>query len=300
MNSELVLPRVKLSNSHSVSVIDIEDDALPRKTADIVSDLRRVFKSNKTRPYSFRLAQLKNLVRFLQVEEEAICNALHQDLKKSKFEALCHDIEFALKDAKEVLRNLKKWMKPERPKKTVANFFDDLYIYNDPYGVVLLISPWNFPVQLLIIPLIGAIAAGNCVVIKPSELAPATAQLFANLLPNYIDPQCYPVVLGGVEVTTELLQQRFDYIFFTGSPQVGKIVHLAANKYLTPTTLELGGKSPVYIDSTADMDITAKRIMWGKIQNAGQVCVSPDYVLCTKKVQEKFVFYAAKALQQFF
>lgn len=146
----------------------------------------------------------------------------------------------------------------------------------------------------------GAIAAGNCVVIKPSEAAPATAQVFATLLPKYIDSQCYPVVLGGPEETNELLQQRFDYIFFTGSPKVGRTVYQAASKYLTPTTLELGGKSPVYIDSTADMEITAKRIMWGKTQNAGQMCIAPDYILCTKKVQEKFVVHAGKALQEFY
>ncbi|XP_018564879.1 aldehyde dehydrogenase, dimeric NADP-preferring-like [Anoplophora glabripennis] len=300
MNSELVLPRVKLSNSLNVSVVDIEDDALPKKTVDVVSEVRRVFNSHRTRPYSFRLNQLKGLVKFLQVEEEALCDALYEDLKKSKFEAVSHEIEFALKDAKEAVTNLQSWMKPERPRKTAANFFDDLYIYNDPYGVVLLIAPWNFPVQLLIIPLIGAIAAGNCVVIKPSEIASATAQVFATLLPKYIDSQCYPVVLGGPEDTTELLQQRFDYIFFTGSPKVGKTVYQAASKYLTPTTLEMGGKSPVYIDSTADMELTAKRIMWGKTQNAGQICIAPDYILCTKKVQEKFVLHAAKALQAFY
>lgn len=155
MTSELVLPRVKLSNALNVSVVNIEDDALPKKTVNVVSDVRRVFNSNITRPYSFRLNQLKNLVKFLQVEEEALCNALYTDLKKPKFEAVCHEIEFALKDAKEVVRNLKSWMKPEKPRKAAANFFDDLYVYNDPYGVVLLISPWNFPVQLLIIPLIG-------------------------------------------------------------------------------------------------------------------------------------------------
>lgn len=146
----------------------------------------------------------------------------------------------------------------------------------------------------------GAIAAGNCVVIKPSEVAPATAEVFATLLPRYIDSQCYPVVLGGPEETKELLQHRFDYIFFTGSPQVGKIIYQAASKHLTPVTLEMGGKSPVYIDSTVDMEVAAKRIMWGKIQNAGQVCISPDYILCTKKVQEKFIICAGKALQQFY
>lgn len=155
MNGELVLPRVKLSNALNVSVVNIEDDALPKKTADVVSEVRRIYNSHKTKPYSFRLEQLRNLVRFLEVEEEALCDALYKDLKKSKFEAVSHEIEYALSHAREVVGNLRRWMKPERPKKTAANFFDDLYVYNDPYGVVLLIAPWNFPVQLLIVPLVG-------------------------------------------------------------------------------------------------------------------------------------------------
>ncbi|KAJ8956612.1 hypothetical protein NQ318_013965 [Aromia moschata] len=146
----------------------------------------------------------------------------------------------------------------------------------------------------------GAIAAGNCVVIKPSEIAPATATALATLLPKYIDKSCYPVFLGGVEETTDLLKERFDYIFYTGSSMVGKIVYQAASKHLTPTTLEMGGKSPVYIDNTAEMDVTARRVMWGKTQNSGQVCIAPDYVLCTRKVQEKFVQSAEKALKEFF
>ncbi|CAH1991164.1 unnamed protein product [Acanthoscelides obtectus] len=174
------------------------------------------------------------------------------------------------------------------------------YIYSEPYGIALIVGPWNFPINLVFAPLAGAIAAGNCVVIKPSEHAPATARAIASLLPKYIDSECYPVYLGGVEETSELLKQKFDYIFFTGSPSIGKLVHQAASQNLTPVTLELGGKSPVYIDNTANLKLAAKRIMWGKTQNCGQICVAPDYVLCSKEVQDKFLKYAQAALHQFY
>lgn len=155
---------------------------------------------------------------------------------------------------------------------------------------------WNYPIQLTFGPVVGAIAAGNCVIIKPSEVAPATASLIAELAPKYLDQSCYQVYLGGVEETTELLKERFDYIFYTGSTVVGKIIHQAATKYLTPTTLELGGKSPVYMDTSVNVEIATRRILWGKCMNAGQTCVAPDYLLCTKQVQERFVAMAQKVL----
>lgn len=158
----------------------------------------------------------------------------------------------------------------------------------------MVIGAWNYPIQLMFAPVVGAIAAGNCVIIKPSEVASACASLIAELSPNYLDPACYQVYLGGVEETTELLKERFDYIFYTGSTIVGKIVHQAASKYLTPTTLELGGKSPVYMDDTVNIEIATRRILWGKCMNAGQTCIAPDYLLCSKLVQERFVTTAQK------
>jgi acyl-CoA reductase-like NAD-dependent aldehyde dehydrogenase len=166
---------------------------------------------------------------------------------------------------------------------------DSPIIVKDPYGVVLVIGSWNYPIQVALMPVSGAIAAGNCVVIKPSELAPASAQLLSELIPRYLDEECYQVVTGGPTVARELLKQRFDYIFFTGSTVVGKIVLEAANQHLTPVCLELGGKSPVYVDDSVDMNIAARRIIWGKMVNCGQTCIAPDYVLCSKSTREKLV-----------
>ncbi|KAG5868845.1 hypothetical protein JTB14_031150 [Gonioctena quinquepunctata] len=297
MNSDLI-PRVKLTH---VTDIDVEKRFEGQESAaQLVENARRAFKNQKTKAYSFRRQQLKNLQRFLKNEGEVLCNASQQDLKKPLEECIAHETAVVEKGLQDALKNLKGWMKPEHVKKTMANFFDDLYIYSDPYGVVLVLGAWNYPIQLVLVPVIGAIAAGNCVIIKPSEHAPAVAQVLATLLPKYLDSDCYPVYLGGIEETTELLKERFDYIFFTGSTQVGKIVHQAASRHLTPTTLELGGKSPVYIDSSANMKLAARRIMWGKTQNAGQICIAPDYILCTKEVEDELIQYMDKALNEFF
>ncbi|KAK4874570.1 hypothetical protein RN001_013930 [Aquatica leii] len=177
---------------------------------------------------------------------------------------------------------------------------DDVLIYNDPYGVVLLIGAWNYPIYVTLGPLASAIAAGNCVVIKPSELSPATTNVIAKLLPKYLDNECYPVFVGGAQETSRLLEEKFDYIFFTGSPRIGKIIHSAASKHLTPTTLELGGKSPVYIDESANIDVVAHRILWGKCINAGQTCIAPDYILCNKSVGQKFISKAKEVFKEFY
>jgi len=168
--------------------------------------------------------------------------ALAKDLRKSKQEAVLFEIQFLINETKDALFNLHKWTQPEKPGKSLANALDDVVIYNDPYGVVLIIGSWNYPLQLTLLPVSGAIAAGNCVIIKPSEGAIESSQLIAKLLPRYLDQECFHVILGGVPETTELLKERFDYIFYTGSTNVGKIVRAAANEHLTPVTLELGGK----------------------------------------------------------
>ncbi|KAG6451708.1 hypothetical protein O3G_MSEX007284, partial [Manduca sexta] len=173
-------------------------------------------------------------------------------------------------------------------------------IYNEPYGVTLIIGAWNYPLQLLLLPAAGAIAAGNAVVLKPSELAVACTTFIAETLPKYLDNDAIIVIEGGPQETTELLKQKFDYIFYTGGTNVGKIVYEAATKHLTPVTLELGGKSPVYIDNSADLVITVKRVLWGKFINGGQTCIAPDYVLCSKEVQDKFVEEAKKVIKEWY
>ena len=180
-------------------------------------------------------------------------------------------------------------MKPEYVAKTMLYQPMSCYMYREPFGVVLIIGAWNYPVQLTFLPLVGAIAAGNCAVIKPSEMAPAVASLIESLLPKYLDSKCYKVVTGGIPETTALLRQKFDMIFYTGNSSVGKVVMTAAAQNLTPVVLELGGKSPVYVDDSADIAITASRLIWAKLANCGQTCVAPDYVMCSKETQVSFL-----------
>ncbi|KAG5868847.1 hypothetical protein JTB14_031152 [Gonioctena quinquepunctata] len=223
-----------------------------------------------------------------------------KDLRKHKQESYTCEIDLVANDLRHTIIDLKKWAEPEKPSKRLVNILDGVFVYSDPYGVVLIIGAWNYPILLTLGPLVGAIAAGNTIILKPSEISPATAKVLANVLTKYLDPQCFQVVLGGINETTELLKEKFDYIFFTGSTTVGKIIHKAAAEHLTPTTLELGGKSPVYIDESADIEKAARRILWGKLLNSGQTCISPDYVLCTKSTQEKFLKEAEKTLSEFY
>ncbi|XP_049964641.1 aldehyde dehydrogenase, dimeric NADP-preferring-like isoform X2 [Schistocerca serialis cubense] len=268
--------------------------------SNIVQRARDAFNSGQTKPAAFREKQLKQLYKMYEENEAAMIAALASDLRKCKQEALVTEVEFLKYDLTNTLMNLEEWMKPDKPAKGFVNLMDDVLIFKEPYGVVLIIGAWNYPLQLSLLPMAGAIAAGNCVVLKPSEVAVRSSELIAELLPKYLDQECYHVVQGGVPETTELLKERFDYIFYTGSTQVGKIVRAAANEHLTPTTLELGGKSPVYIDSTVNMDIAAKRILWGKCINAGQTCIAPDYVLCSKEVERNFIAKAKEILKEWY
>ncbi|KAE8753134.1 Aldehyde dehydrogenase [Frankliniella occidentalis] len=268
--------------------------------AAIVQKTRDAFYTGRTLDYEFRVKQLKNLLRLFEENETDLISALEADLRKSKMESCIMELEICKNEIRHTLLSLKDWMKPVKPEKTFVNMLDEVAIYKDPYGVVLVMGAWNYPVQLTISPVIGAIAAGNCVIIKPSEIATASAKLMADLVPKYLDQECFQVVLGGIPETTELLKQKFDYIFYTGSTTVGKIVRAAANEHLTPVTLELGGKSPVYLDNTVNMSVAVKRIIWGKVVNAGQTCIAPDYLLCTRETQEKFVAKAKEVLQEFY
>ncbi len=256
---------------------------------EILNKQREFFKTHTTQSVAFRKKSLLLLRDKLEAKEEEICDALFQDFKKPKFESILTETAIVNKELKFTLKNIEKWAKPKKVKPSLLNFPSKDYIYSEPYGNVLIIAPWNYPYQLALAPLVNAIAAGNTVVLKPSELTPKTSRLIAEIIAEIFDPAHVTVVEGGVEESQQLLAQKWDYIFFTGSVKVGKIVAKAAAEHLTPVTLELGGKNPCIIDETANISLSAKRIVWGKFVNAGQTCIAPDYVLIHKEVKEDFV-----------
>lgn len=268
--------------------------------SETVAKARLAFQSGRTKSLDWREGQLKSLLRMLEDHEKEFLEALEKDIRKPKQEGLVFEVNLLKRDIHHCLHEFREWAKPTIPEVDVANALDGVKIYHDPYGVVLVMGAWNYPLQLTLMPISGAIAGGNCVVIKPSEISPHTAKLIEELVPQYLDPECFPVVNGGIPETTALLKERFDYIFYTGSTTVGKIIHRACNEYLTPCTLELGGKSPVYIDSSADMQKTVERIMWGKLINLGQTCIAPDYVLCTPAIQKEFIALAKEVVKKWY
>jgi len=247
-----------------------------------------------------RRHQLKRLIDMVQDNRESFVAALKKDLHKPAFETDLAEVMFVLNEARHAYNELSTWVKPEQVKRGLLFALDDAYIRREAFGVTLIMGAWNYPVQLSLGPLVGAIAAGNCAVVKPSELAPATADLVKTLVPTYLDPECISVVCGGVPETTDLLTVRFDHIFYTGSPMVGKIVMAAAAKHLTPVILELGGKSPCYVDSDVDMYRTARALCWGKFMNCGQTCISPDYVMCQPETREKLVEQVKRVVGEFY
>ncbi|XP_023334243.1 aldehyde dehydrogenase family 3 member B2 isoform X2 [Eurytemora carolleeae] len=247
-----------------------------------------------------RMIQLKNLLRMLDEKSSIFAAALAKDLRKPNQEALCLEVDYLKNDVRGCINNIGDWTQDNYVEKNILTLLDQTLVHYDPLGVVLIMGAWNYPLQLSLAPLAGAISAGNCVIIKPSELAPETAKAIADLIPQYLDPHCFKVVTGGIPETTELLELRFDYIFFTGSSTVGKIVREAANKHLTPVTLELGGKSPVYICDSADVEKTAKRLVWAKLINLGQTCIAPDYVLCSKAMEQKFISKAQELVKEWY
>eukprot|EP01118_Nematostelium_gracile_P008689 TRINITY_DN2880_c0_g1_i1.p1 TRINITY_DN2880_c0_g1~~TRINITY_DN2880_c0_g1_i1.p1 ORF type:complete len:507 (+),score=163.91 TRINITY_DN2880_c0_g1_i1:154-1521(+) len=228
-------------------------------------------------------------------------SALEKDLgHRGEFFAEGIELSAALGEIRGTIKNLAKWMKPERADTPLVVFPGDCYVQNDPLGVVLVISPWNYPVSLCLVPLVGAMAAGNTVVLKPSEVSPNVSALFAKLIPKYLDTEAVAVIEGGPEETTAILKERFDHIFYTGNSIVAKIIMKAAAEYLTPVTLELGGKSPCYVDSSVDMDVAVRRITWGKFMNCGQTCVAPDYILCHKDKIEQLSEALKKSVTEFY
>ncbi|CAD7077118.1 unnamed protein product [Hermetia illucens] len=290
----------KLAVDLPFRIDNIQNSGTMTNFEEVVQRSRAAFNSGKTRNVNFRRHQLEQLLKLYEEQEPLMMAALEADLRKHTQESKILETEFLKNDIRNILYNLDSWVKPDKPEKTFVNMLDDVLIYKDPYGVALVLGAWNYPLQLTLLPVASAIAAGNCVIIKPSEVAPNSAKFISEFLPKYLDNECYPVVCGGVAETTELLKQQFDYIFFTGSTHIGKIIHAAANKHLTPVTLELGGKSPCYIDNTADIPKTAKRVMWGKLINNGQTCIAPDYILCSKEVQNKFVEEAKKTIAEWY
>uniref|UniRef100_A0A1B6CPG8 Aldehyde dehydrogenase n=2 Tax=Clastoptera arizonana TaxID=38151 RepID=A0A1B6CPG8_9HEMI len=292
--------------SDEITAIEIPEDCSlnPLKTmtsySQIIQTARNAFESGKTKTYKFRKQQLQQLLKMYEECSPDIMTALATDLRKSKMESYCMEIDLLLNDAKNSLINLSEWMEPEKPEKSFVNMLDTVMIYKEPFGVCLVIGAWNYPIQLSLLPFAGALAAGNCVILKPSEVAPASARLMAEIIPKYLDQECYHVIEGGIPETEELLKEKFDYIFYTGSTQVGKIIRNAANENLTPVTLELGGKSPVYLDGTVNMNVAAKRILWGKCVNSGQTCIAPDYILCSQQVQRLFLKEAEEVLKEWY
>ncbi|WP_371193708.1 aldehyde dehydrogenase family protein [Glaciecola sp. SC05] len=269
----------------------------PFDYGSLLEGLNRYFSSRATRSISWRKSQLDAFLKLLNDNEKAIGEALYQDLGKCKHEAYVTEIGFLKSDIKHALKHLKKWTKAVKKSTPLVAQPAKSFVYPEPLGSVLIIGAWNYPLQLTLSPLIAAIAAGNCAVVKPSELAVNTSAIIAKLLPEYLDKKAVIVVEGGKEETSALLAQPFNKFFYTGGEQVGKIVMRAASEHLTPVTLELGGKSPCVIDSDIDFDIAANRIVWGKWMNAGQTCIAPDYVLIKQESLDEFVAALKKAIE---
>lgn len=237
----------------------------------------------------YRKETLKKLLYNIQKNEDLIVKALYDDFKKPEFEAVLTETNYVISDLKDTIKNIHKWSRRKRVFPSILNFPSTDYIYKEPYGKVLVIAPWNYPFQLALCPLIAAVAAGNRVVLKPSELTPNTSSIISKIIEKTFHINHVEVFEGGVEISNKLLAQRWDYIFFTGSVGVGKIVAKAAAENLTPVTLELGGKNPCVIDETANLKLAAKRIVWGKFINAGQTCIAPDYILIQKNMKINFI-----------
>ncbi|GHI09947.1 aldehyde dehydrogenase [Streptomyces cellostaticus] len=252
----------------------------PEQPADVVARLRATFRTGRTKTVEWRTGQLRRLRTMLTENGADLAAALHADLGKSSTEAYRTEIDFTIREIDHTLDHLDEWLRPESAP-VPAHLGGDATAWTqyDPLGVVLVIAPWNYPAQLLLAPMVGALASGNAVVAKPSELAPATSAALAKLIPAHLDTDAVAVVEGGVPETTALLAERFDHIFYTGNGTVGRIVMRAAAEHLTPVALELGGKSPVFVDRDTDVDVVADRLARGKFLNAGQTCVAPDYVL---------------------
>nr|WP_197076607.1 aldehyde dehydrogenase [Domibacillus indicus] len=268
--------------------------------AEMIRAQQEFFDSETTRNVQWRISRLKELKQVIKKYEDDIMKALYLDLRKNKFEAYTTEIGFLYESIRFMIRHLPEWAAAQKVKTPIHQQPAESYIIPEPYGSVLIIGPFNYPFQLVMEPLIGAIAAGNTAVVKPSESTPHTAAVIKTLLEEVFDPAFIGVQEGGKEMVTALLEEPFDYIFFTGSPRTAKVIMGAAARQLIPVTLELGGKSPAFVDYSADLKQAARRIAWGKFSNAGQTCVAPDYVLVHENVKEPFLHELALALFDFY
>ncbi|HYV91740.1 MAG TPA: aldehyde dehydrogenase [Chitinophagales bacterium] len=268
--------------------------------SSVLEKQRSYFQSGITRPYKFRIEQLKSLRAAIKKHEASITEALHADLNKAPQETFMTEIGPSLAELRFIKNHLNEWMQPQNVPGMIFSFPSRGKIYREPYGTVLIIAPWNYPFWLSVTPLIGAIAAGNCVILKPSEHAVNTAATLRKIFNETFPAEFIAVIEGGPEVSQQLIELPPDYIFYTGSTQIGKIIAQAAAKNLVPYTLELGGKSPCIIDESADLKLAARRMIWGKIIAAGQTCVAPDYLLIHKNVKDAFVNEVKKSLNQFY
>lgn len=255
----------------------------------LIEEQRKHFATGKTKSLDYRVDQLKKLRQAILEQESSIVTALNQDLRKPELDSYITEIRVSIQEIDYALKHLKKWAKPRRVKTNPEAFPSVAQIYPDPLGVVLIISPWNYPFALAVSPLIGAIAAGNCAVIKPSESTPTVSRLIATMIQQTFSSTEIAVVEGDASISQQLLAEKFDHIFFTGGTKIGQLVMEAAAKNLTPVTLELGGKSPCIVDTEIDLEETAKRIAWGKFFNAGQTCIAPDYLLVDKSIKEALI-----------
>jgi aldehyde dehydrogenase (NAD+) len=266
----------------------------------LVASLRGTFEGARTRPMEWRREQLHRLKALLEERESDLLEALAADLGKPRLEGWATDVGIVITEIEYALRHLAGWMKPERVWTPLAQRPGRASIHREPMGVVLVIAPWNYPVHLLLLPMVGALAAGNCVVGKPSEVAAHTSATLARLMPEYLDRDSVAIIEGGVPETQALLAERFDHIFYTGNGRVGRVVMEAAAKHLTPVTLELGGKSPAIVDRDANLDVAARRIAFGKFLNAGQTCIAPDYVLVTREQEQPLIERIGHAIRDFY
>jgi aldehyde dehydrogenase (NAD+) len=261
---------------------------------------KEFFNSNTTKDVYFRIETLKKLKNLLKENEDKLYTAIYTDFRKSEFETYLTEISLIYNELNDSINNLKKWSKRKRVRTNLANFPAKSYIIPEPLGTILVISAWNYPILIALTPVISAIAAGNTVVLKPSEIPQNTSKMLSQLINANFNKNYLTVIEGGVEITTELLQQKWDKIFFTGSTSVGKIIYKAAAENLTPVTLELGGKSPTFVLADCNIQITAKRIVWAKFLNAGQTCIAPDYLLVEKRVEIELLEALKKEIQEFY
>ncbi|MEC4986349.1 MAG: aldehyde dehydrogenase [Oscillatoria sp. PMC 1068.18] len=269
-------------------------------TTQILTEQRHFFQTGKTKNIAFRVEQLKLLKQVIIDNQTEIAQAVQADIKKPKFESIGTEVLLCIEEINYALKKLKSWTKPKKVATPLFLFPTSGRIISEPLGVVLIIGAWNYPFQLVIAPLVGAIAAGNCAILKPSEIAAHTSGLVAKLIGKCFEPNFLAVVEGGKEVSQELLAEKFDHIFFTGSTEVGKIIMQAAAKQLTPVTLELGGKSPCIIEPDIDLELSARRIAWGKFINAGQTCIAPDYLLVHRSIKEPLIAAIKQCIQEFY